>query len=208
MLSEKRRFKTTNSTHSASLLRSRDQLAIKRGVDMVQRGDRELVISHPARLAGAAAVWMGGTFALCYLLLPLARAGLGLSAQSAGSVAVVAACSALSLVGLWMVATVGLVVRKPVVSLEDDHRDRAATATVGGLLVWSVAHNVLPGLIPFGAMESGELLSFFAANVIENALFGVMLASVAKTVRGALSLGVLFQGFLLLSSYAVMQSVW
>ena len=94
------------------------------------------------------------------------------------------------------------------VSLEADHRDRAATATVGGLLVWTVAHNVLPGLVPFGAMEAGELLSFFAANVLESALFGVMLASAAKTVRGALSLGVLFQGVLLLSSYAVMQSVW
>ncbi len=187
-------------------MHSGDTLA--RDVDMVRRLQEPQVISQPGRLAGAAAVWMGGSFALCYLLLPLARAGLGLSAQSVGGVVLMAACAALSLAGLWVATTVGLVLRKPVVSLEADHRDRAVTATVGGLLVWAVAHNVLPGLVPFGAMEAGELLSFFAANVLESALFGVMLASVAKTVRGALRLGVLFQGILLLSSYVVMLSMW
>jgi hypothetical protein len=207
MFSEKRRFKSAKTTDFRQRFRGGDQLAVKRGVDMVHHKRDELVISHPGRLAAAAAVWMGGTFALCYLMLPLGRIGLGLSTQSIGSVALVAACSALSLIGLWMFATLGLVVRKPVVSLEEDHRDRAVTATVGGLLTWAILHNVLPGLIPFGAMEAGEMLSFLGANVIENALFGVMLASVAKTVRGALSLGILFQGFLLLSSYTVLLSM-
>ena len=147
---------------------------------------------------------MGGTFAICYLLLPLARVGLGLSAQTAGSVAVVAGSAALTLIGLWMAATMGLIMRKPVVQLEDDHRDRALTATTGGLLVWAILHNVLPGLIPFGDMAGGEMLSFLGANIIESALFGVMLASVARTVRGAFTLGVLFQSVLLLGSYAVM----
>ncbi|MDG1478179.1 MAG: hypothetical protein P8R54_01245 [Myxococcota bacterium] len=208
MLSEKHRLSPVYSTPSGAIDRSGDSLASARGVDLVRRGQEAQVISQPGRLAGAAAVWMGGTFALCYLLLPLARAGLGLSAQSVSGVVLMAACAALSLAGLWVATTVGLVLRKPVVSLESEHRDRAVTATVGGLLVWTVAHNVLPGLVPFGAMEAGELLSFFAANVLESALFGVMLASVAKTVRGALRLGVLFQGILLLSSYVVMLSMW
>ncbi len=206
MLSEINLRKSSDSSASG-LRRSAEQRAIQRGVELVGHRGGALTLSHPGRLAGAAAVWMGGTFAVCYLLLPLARIRMGLSMQSAGSVAVVAASAALALVGLWMLATIGLIVRRPVIALEEDHRDRAVTATTGGLLVWSILHNVLPGLIPFGEMEAGELLSFLGANVIESALFGVMLASVATTVRGALSLGVLFQGALLLGSYAVMLSL-
>ena len=164
-------------------------------------------ITNPGKIAAASAVWMGGTFALCYLLLPLARAGLGLSAQSLAGVVLVAGSAALSLAVLWVVMAAGLLVKKPTVELEDGHHDRALTATMGSLLVWSILHNVLPGLIPFGGMGSGELLAFLGANIIESALFGVMLASITETIRGAFSLGMLFQGVLLLSSYAVMMIV-
>ena len=207
MLSEKRRFKSTQTTHTQRLHRSADQHAIRSGVRILDRGQREMVIASPGRLASAAAVWMSGTFVVCYLMMPLALAGLGLSTQTVASVVVVAFSAALALASLWMFSLVGLVVHKPVVSLEDDHRDRALVATVGGLLVWTILHNVLPGLVPFGNMGPGHLLSFLGANILENALFGVMLASVVKSVRGAFTLGVLFQGALLLASYAVMMSI-
>lgn len=146
---------------------------------------------------------MGGTFALCTLLLPLTMAGLGLSSQTLGSVMIVAGSAALSLIGLWMVVATGLYAKKPTVEREDGHRDRALTATAGSLLVWAVVHNAMPGLIPFGEMGGSELLAFLGVNIIESALFGVMLASIAETVRGAFSLGVLFQAGLLLGSCAV-----
>ena len=150
---------------------------------------------------------MGGTFALCYLLLPLARMSLGLSTQSLASVVLVAGSAALALSGLWAMVATGLLLKKPTVKLEAAHSDRALTATTGSLLAWAILHNVLPGLVPFDEMSAGQLLSFLGANIVESALFAVMLASISETIRGAFSLGVLFQGVLLLGSYAIMLSI-
>ena len=175
-------------------------------VEGLRRDVQQRRISQPGKIAAASAVWMGGTFALCYLLLPLARMSVGLSTQSLASIVLVAGSAALALIGLWAMVATGLVVKKPTVELEVGHSDRALTATTGSLLVWAILHNVLPGLVPFDEMSVGQLLAFLGANIVESALFAVVLASIAETVRGAFSLGVLFQGVLLLGSYAVMLS--
>ncbi len=165
---------------------------------------RERVLSGRARVAGAASVWMMGTFLLCYLLLPVAQVLLGVSSQSIFEVMITGVASALAFLPMLAVVVMGIVVLRPRLSLNTDVRDTALAATAGGLLIWTILHNTLPGLIWFGTMELSSLLSFIGANIIESALFGVMLASVVRTARAAFTLGLLFQGLFLLLSYGVM----
>lgn len=205
MLAESGRLRTAveeaperSSRHAGSLTERPEREDIGR-----QERPQRLI---PARLAGAAAVWMGGTFAICYLLLPMARAGLGLSAQALEGVVLVAGSAALSLLGLWAAVTLGLLLKRPTLAPEDGHPQRALVATTSSLLVWATAHNVMPWLMPLGELGGLELLSFLGANILESALFGVMLASLSQTIRGAFTLGMLFQGALL-GGYAIMWMV-
>ncbi len=175
-------------------------------------GRQERVSFRPVRLAGAAAVWMGGTFALCYVLTPLIRMGVGLSTQSLSTLLLTSLSAAVALTGLWMLVALGLTIRglftrknarSPATpsSIGDDHGGRTVSATAGGLLSWAVLHSALPGLLGFGEMGPAELSAFVIMNVLESALFGVMLSSAAKTRKGAFGLGVVFSGLLLIGSY-------
>lgn len=160
-------------------------------------------LRHPGRLAGAVTAWMSLTFLLCYIGLPMARAGLGLSINSLNVMMGTAVASFGGLLGVMALTLLGIAAIRPAAQLKVDP-DRVLAATSGGLLVWGLLHNILPGLLTFSDMASGELLSFIGSNIIENALFGVMLASMARTGRGAFTLGVTFQAALFLFSYAAM----
>ncbi len=48
-------------------------------------------------------------------------------------------------------------------------------------------------LVPFGEMSAPVLASFIAVNVLESALFGVMLASLVKSRAAGFALGGAFQ---------------
>jgi hypothetical protein len=163
-------------------------------------------ITQPGRIMSAATVWMSFTFILCYLALPLMRAGVGLSAQSGISILATALASAAGLMGVIALFTVAVAVLRPKASVHVDP-DRTLAATSGSLLVWGLLHNILPGLIPFDEMATGELAAFIGSNVIESALFGVMLASFASSGRSAFSLGAMFQVLLFGLSYLAMFSL-
>lgn len=169
------------------------------------RGAHALV--GPGRFAGAAMAWMSATFLLCYLALPLGRVAMGLSAQSGVAVLGTALASAAGLLGVLALLGTLLAVVRPAIQV-DVEPDRILAATSGSLLVWGLLHNVLPGLMFFSEMTGGELGSFVASNFLESALFGVVLASVARTGRGAFALGAVFQTLLFSLSYIAMGTMF
>tara|TARA_B100001093_G_scaffold347621_1_gene332198 strand:- start:409 stop:636 length:228 start_codon:yes stop_codon:yes gene_type:complete len=71
----------------------------------------------------------------------------------------------------------------------------------GGLLVWGVLHNILPGLTTFGTMSMTFLGFFLLSNMIENVLFGAILGTVTRTRRDAFIAGALLQMGLSLSCW-------
>jgi len=155
-----------------------------------------LVVENPGVLAGAAAAWMSMTFMLCYVFLPLTRQALGLRYASAPSLVDEGLMLGGSLAAFGVaLATVvaGIAITRPKVSLELGRREPVVAATLGGLLPWVVLHNILPSLIPFAEMGAGALLSFLAVNLLESAMFGVMLASFTRSPGKAFGLGVGFQ---------------
>jgi len=205
MLREHRQRKAQQSQVETSTLYTEPSLLSAEraaAIEAHQKG-AGLTVSQPARLAGAATVWMSLTFMLCYLALPLARASMGLTVHTADSVMATALASTGGLMGVMALSLFGIFLARPAASL-NVNPDRILSATAGGLLVWGFLHNVLPGLIHFADMGGGELATFVGSNIIENALFGVMLASIARTGRGAFTLGVLFQAALVLISYHTM----
>lgn len=162
-----------------------------------------LALTAPAKIASVTTVWMSFTFLLCYLALPMARMGLGLSTQTAAGLMTNVLASAAGLMAVFAMFAVGIAALRPSVSVNVDP-DKTLAATAGSLLVWGFLHNILPGLIPFGEMGAGELLTFTGSNILESALFGVMLASFASTGRRAFTLGAAFQGVFLVLSYLAM----
>lgn len=155
-----------------------------------------LVVDKPGVLAGAAAAWMSMTFLLCYVFLPLTRQAMGLRYTSAPSLMEEGLMMAGSLAafGVALAVTIGgIAIAKPSVSLAPGRREPVIAATLGGLLPWVLLHNTLPSLIHFSEMGMGALLSFLAVNVLESAMFGVMLASFTRSPGKAFGLGVAFQ---------------
>lgn len=151
------------------------------------------------RFLAAATVWSLGAFALCYVLIPtlmslgglrpfllpwtLPGAVVSFIATWAGTAAIL---------GLRGRAQGGL----PVSTEALGQGDHLAAATVGGVLMWGLMHNILPGLMPFGQMSLAFLLLFGMANLLEMALFGVVLGSTAQDRRGAFAAGAAFQATL------------
>ena len=146
---------------------------------------------------------MSATFLLCYLALPLGRVALGMSLQTSASVMATALASAGGLLGVMALLSAVVAIVRPRVTANVDP-DRILAATSGSLLVWGLLHNILPGLVHFSDMGGLELGTFIGSNILESALFGVVLASVAATGRGAFSLGALFQVLLFGLSYVAM----
>ncbi len=155
-----------------------------------------LEIDKPGLVAGAAAAWMGMTFLLCYVLLPMTRQALGLRYTLSPSLFEegLMLAGSLGAFAVTLGVTVGAIaVKRPTVSLDPARREPILAATLGGLLPWAVLHNILPTLIHFDEMSAGVLLSFIGANVLESALFGAMLASFSRSPGRAFALGAGFQ---------------
>ena len=149
-------------------------------------------LTQPAKIIAAISVWTAFTFFISYLTLPFVRALLGMSSFSLFDVigGVFTGLGGLLVVMplLWFLVAIRRTRLATHVS-----PDQALAATTGSLMVWGLLHCILPGLTPFGEMGMVELGSFLGSNIIESALFGVMLAAFSTTGRQAFSLGMLFQ---------------
>ena len=98
----------------------------------------------------------------------------------------------------------GISMARPRVVVDASHREPALAATAGGLATWALLHNSLAFLVPFGEMSAPVLASFIAVNVLESALFGVMLASFVRSPGKAFALGAAFQALFMGLSYLLM----
>ncbi len=188
MLEERRRQKRaaevehTSIRGSAALLR---EVGAKNGQVPVPR----------EKLAAAATAWMLLVFGLCYVAIPigfeavhLRESQLFLIDDKIGGLAMV-----------WALVMGFIAVGRPQVRL-DGRIDPILSATGGGLVVWGILHNVIPVLEPFVRMPLDFLAAFVAANVVENVLFGAMLASFVQSRRAAFLMGGLFQLVMMLGA--------
>lgn len=152
----------------------------------------------------ASTVWALATFGICYVALPT---GFALAGGSASVLPwrlpadFVAFGLSWTVVALWMwVRSIRTgTVRVDLQGLAAS--DRIPAAMAGGLLVWGVLHNTLPGLNTFETMSLAFLGFFLVANILENALFGTVLGAIARTRRGAFVAGALLQLSLILSAW-------
>jgi hypothetical protein len=140
------------------------------------------------KLAAAATAWMLLVFGLCYLAIPAAFEAVHL--RDAQLLLIPQKVQALGMV--WALVMGFIAFGRPQVRL-DGRIDPILSAAGGGLAVWAVLHNVIPILEPFVLMPLDFLIAFVLANVVENVLFGAMLASFVRGKREAFLLGALFQ---------------
>lgn len=155
----------------------------------LQERPRSAVV-RGASLAAASAVWMSLTFALCYVLLPVAA---DLSGAHPGLLASLWA-DVLGFGAMLAAVTLGVLVGRPEVRVDRQPATAPiAAATVASLAVWAVLHSLLPGLVRFEDMGVVGFSSFLAMNIVESSLFGVMLASLVRTVPRAFVAGGAFQ---------------
>ena len=140
------------------------------------------------KLAAAATAWMLLVFGLCYVAIPAAFEAVHL--RDSQLFLIPQKIQSLGMV--WALVMGFIAIGRPQVRL-DGRIDPILSATGGGLLVWAILHNVIPILEPFISMPLDFLLAFVAANVVENVLFGAMLASFVTSRRAAFLLGGLFQ---------------
>lgn len=175
-----------------------DELDATRALRERARAAREEL--PPRAFAKAALAWIGGVFALCYLALPALLQALRLSPEPLwlGFASDVFGFGVLgaALVGALVMRTWG---RGPLrVHLADlAESDRIPAAAAGGLMLWGLAHNALPGLLPFAQMGWAYLGAFVGANIVENLLFGVLVATLSASRAGAFARGAAVQGVLL-----------
>ncbi len=162
------------------------------------------VLAPTGRLLAAATVWATATFLLCYVAIPIGYSVMGLRAFV---LPWVLPSHMLAFAFTWIVTTAAMLTlasRRGGVDV-DLHglggSDRIPAAMLGGLVVWGLLHNLLPGLMPFGAMSLSFLGAFMLANIVENALFGTLLATFTKSRRGAFAAGAAFQTAFALSAW-------
>ena len=156
------------------------------------------------RFLAAASLWAMATFALCYIAIPL---GFTMGGLRPFMLFWTLPGELLAFIFTWGATTAWMLTRAA--SREglkiDPHglaaSDRIPAAMAGGLMVWGLLHNILPGLMSFGAMSMTFLGVFLLSNLLENALFGTILATVTRTRKGAFMAGALFQTTLGLSAW-------
>jgi len=180
------------------------ELEVTRALREQARAAREEL--PPRAFAKAAVAWIGGVFALCYLALPALFQALRLSPEPlwlgfAGDLVGFFALGG----GLLSALVMRSWGRGPLqVHLADlAESDRIPAAAAGGLMLWGLAHNALPGLMPFAQMGWAYLGAFVGANVLENLLFGVLVATLSASRAGAFVRGAAVQG-VLLGSWALL----
>jgi hypothetical protein len=165
-----------------------------------QARQRAHVTEVPTRkFVRAAAAWLGLSFALCYVALPLMIDGAGLRSAYLPLI-LPSEIIGMGVASGWLLLRVlrrgwrgSLDLELPALATDD----RIPAAALGGLLMWGLLHNVLPGLEHMGQMSMAFLLVFGLANVLENVLFGTVLGTIAENRRQAFVMGGTFQLLLL-----------
>jgi hypothetical protein len=161
---------------------------------LATRPDAEPEWVRPGRVALMKGVsgWILLTFLLAYVVNPALVNAVGVDLRL---ISIAASGPAMALTGGLVVLLVGAL--RPSVRLPrrrgalDTNPEVAATA--GSLLVWGAAEQLLPVFQPFTTMPLGELAALIGLNVIESALFGVMLASFTRSPGKAFAIGAAFQ---------------
>lgn len=143
----------------------------------------------PRALGGAMASWLALTFGLCYVVFPALTAITGINPSLIFAFWFDLPAFAIAA----FVATVGVLVERPRLDLLSGARDPILAATLGGLGVWAVIHNVSGYLVPFGDMTGLQLASVLGINVVKMTMLGTMFASFTKRTDVALALGGGFQ---------------
>ncbi|MEQ1505941.1 MAG: hypothetical protein ABMB14_27140 [Myxococcota bacterium] len=141
-------------------------------------------------LGGAMFTWLSLVFVTCYLVFPIVLAATGVTHG-------ILAAAPFSLPAFALASFVSIVaaqIASPKIKLDvRASRDPVLSATLGGLGVWAVVHNSSALLEPFWAMGPTEFASFFALNVLEMTMLGMMFASFTQRRSVALALGGGFQ---------------
>jgi len=164
------------------------------------------VLASTGRFLAAATVWATATFLLCYVAIPVGYTVVGLRPFTLpwvlpGHMLAFAFTWLLTAAAMLTIASRSGGVHVDLHGLGGS--DRIPAAMLGGLLVWGLLHNLLPGLMPFGTMSLTFLGAFLMANIAENVLFGTILATLTKTRRGAFTAGAAFQAAIGLSAWAL-----
>jgi hypothetical protein len=141
-------------------------------------------------LVGAMATWFSGVFLTCYIGVPLIFAILGINSGVLAAAPFALPAFAVAAFVTIMTATIAA----PKVRLDTwGPRDPVLSATLGGLGVWAVVHNTSDLLRPFLTMGPLEFSSFFALNMLEMTLLGMMFASFTRSRAVAMAMGGGFQ---------------
>ncbi len=187
-------------TPSAAVLDALEREAARTDAVRAQTRAAAVHTAVPTRaFVRATAAWLGASFALCYLAIPLMLEGAGLRAAHLAHL-LPGELLGMALASGWLLTRVLRRSDRGDIALDLPQlaeSDRIPAAALGGLLAWGLLHNVLPGLLPMGRMPVAFLLSFGLANVLENVLFGTVIGTVARSRREAFTMGALFQLVLL-----------
>ena len=163
-------------------------------IDPIADGYRSV---EPVELAKAAAVYMTGVFVVCYALVPMVTAQLGLFDGVLNGIV----SNFRAFVMMLALTAAGILVFKPKLRMPQfgnkSDTDPWLAATSGSLFSWALIHNVHPWLLHFVDLSGVELATFVAMNVLESALFGMLLASLVATRREAFILGASFNAVFL-----------
>lgn len=155
----------------------------------------------PATLAKASRAWMGGTFLLCYAVLPMVLAMSGVLVYGGlflGSMA------GWMLGGLLLSRWIQRV--KPEVRVGEGQSPDAhavGAAFLGHFGVWAVLHTLLPGLLPLYLFGLGGLAIFAAVNVLESLMVAAMLGTLAQSPGRAFAFGAGLQTLVMLTAVLV-----
>lgn len=162
------------------------------------------ILAPTGRFLAASTLWATATFLLCYIALPIGYSAAGLRPFTLlwtlpGSVLAFGFTWLLTAAAMLTAASRDGGLRVDLHGLGGS--DRIPAAMLGGLMVWGLLHNLLPGLMPFGAMSLSFLGVFLVSNIIENVLFGTILATLTKTRRSAFLAGAAFQAMIGMSAW-------
>ncbi|MCB9759667.1 MAG: hypothetical protein H6739_07475 [Alphaproteobacteria bacterium] len=177
----------------------RDRLdAAADGTNTLVADGQSWIVPRPQELRRAVAGWTAVIFGTCYVALPFGAEVFGLYPgllRNLGSSALSLAVMALLTVGVLRVVRPEVRIPR---DLANAPRDPVIAATAGGFGTWLVLHNLIPGLMHFDMMSSTMVMTFAAFNLLEGALWGMMLASFVRSRTGAFVLGAAFQLVLML----------
>ena len=188
-----------------AVLQGLSQVSCESDAALQQAIERKSSILAPTgRFLAASTLWATATFLLCYIALPI---GYDIAGLRPLTLIWTLPGSILAFGFTWLLTTAAMLTaasREGGVRVDLDGlggSDRIPAAMLGGLMVWGLLHNLLPGLMPFGTMSLSFLGVFLLSNILENALFGTILATLTKSRRSAFMAGAGFQTVIGMSAW-------